>query len=307
MKRALTILMIAAAVALSGCGREESFTAPAFLHIDAFRVVPPAQNAVTLDEGFYTADIVAAVVFVHRKGSLTLDTIGHFRLPMTAPVLIDGEVDYMEVFPAVEQSGSSKSLTPFPAYKYIRINDTAFHSGDTMHLDTLTTTYSISRSDVLAYEMFEPTEGSLLFDSVMQWRPQAQSEACTGRGYGFVNVPDTVSYVPFYLDRDFYVSDETKNLYMELDSRSDVEFEVLMESAVVSGSNTTLKQVMRIRPSEEWVHIYVNLGRTWSEFSHNPKFRLHFRAYNLDGAGGEVRLDNVKLYTFYNSWLPYSN
>lgn len=295
------------AVLAGGCTPEGEMAAPSFLHVDAFRVVPPSQNAITLDEGFYTADIVAAVVYAHRKDCLTLDTIGHFRLPMTTPVLIDGEVDYVDIYPAVKQSGSSKSLTPFPAYRYIRIADTAFASLDTLDLGTLTTTYSLTRSDVLAYEMFEPTEGSLLFDSTMQWRPQSPDEACTGRGYGYVNVPDSASYIPFYLDRDFYVQDETKNLYMELDSRSDVEYEIFMESTAISGSNTTQKQVMRIRPSEDWVHVYVNLGRTWSEFNYNPKFRLHFRAYNLEGTGGELRLDNIKLYTFSNTWLPYSN
>ena len=290
-----------------GCTREGDAVVPSFLHIDALQVVPPSQNAVTMDEGFYTADIVAAVVYAHRKDCPTLDTLGHFRLPMTAPVLLNGDVDYIDIYPAVEQSGSSKSLTPYPAYRYIRITDTTFLPTDTLDLHTLRTTYSISRSDVLAYEMFEPTEGSLLFDSTMQWRPHAPDEACTGRGYGYVTVPDSATYVPFYLDRDFYVTDETKNLYMELDSRSDVEYEIFMESYVVSGSNSSQKQVMRIRPSDDWVHIYVNLGRTWSEFTYNPKFRLHFRAYNLDGTGGEVRLDNIKLYTFYNSWLPYSN
>ena len=83
MKRQTLVLMALTAILSWGCTREGDAVVPSFLHIDALQVVPPSQNAVTMDEGFYTADIVAAVVYAHRKDCPTLDTLGHFRLPMT--------------------------------------------------------------------------------------------------------------------------------------------------------------------------------------------------------------------------------
>ena len=201
----------------------------------------------------------------------------------------------MYISPAVKQGGSASILPTYPFYNRIRLNDTAVTSGDTLWLDTLTTTYTITRNDVLMYELFEPTEGSLLFDSVMQWRPVAPEEACTGMGYGYVPVPDSVYALTFGIDRDFVVTDPSTLLYLEFDVRSDLPFRVYMLTSELRGANPTLYSVMEVRASEEWVHIYANLGRTWAYVNHNPDFRIQFVAQNEEGVGGEVRLDNVRL------------
>ena len=287
----------------AGCERNTDFTAPSFLHIEAIKLVPPAQNAITLEDGFYTSDIVAAVVYVRRKESQSLDTLGHFRLPMTIPVLYSGDVDYIDIYPAVKQSGSATLLPAYPFYNRIRLSDTSLTSGDTLWLDTLTTTYNITRSDVLMYELFEPNEGSLLFDSVMQMR-HAPDEARSGRGYGFVTVNDSTYTTTFGIDRDFSVVnpqthrvDATRNVYLELDARSDVDFELFMEGSYVNGSAPSRVEVMTVYKSDEWAHLYINLWRTWKELNFCSTFRLSFTALNEDLVNGEVRLDNVRLLT----------
>ena len=45
------------------------------------------------------------------------------------------------------------------------------------------------------------------------------------------------------------------------------------------------------------LYLYINLGRTWSWFNHNPSFKLSFAALNPYGEEGDVRIDNVKLIT----------
>lgn len=289
---------------VAGCERNSDFTPPSFLHVEAIKLVPPAQNAITMEDGFYTSDIVAAVVYVRRKDSQHLDTIGHFRLPLTVPILYSGDVDYIDIYPAVKQSGSATILPAYPFYNRIRLTDTAITSGDTLWFDTLTTTYNITRSDVLMYELFEPTEGSLLFDSVMQWRPQSPDEACSGRGYGYVPVNDSTYTVTFGIDRDFSVVnpqthqvDPTRNVYLELDARSDVDFELFMEGAYINGSTTSRVEVMTVYKSEDWVHLYINLWRTWKELNYCTTFRLSFTAINDELVNGEVRLDNIRLLT----------
>ena len=161
--RLLPVLLI---MLCASCA-DDDFVAPSFLHIDAIDLVPPESNPITLDEGFYTSDIVACYVAIHYPGRSSLDTIGLFRLPFTVPIRHDGPIDYIELDPAVPQSGNSRLLPYYTFYKPITIrsgvlgtDSLRFVSGDTLCLDTLSTTYNISMSDIHMYELFEPTASS---------------------------------------------------------------------------------------------------------------------------------------------------
>ena len=291
-------LLLAALLALlfCSCTDDEDFVPPSFIHVDAIKVVPTSSNPISLDPGFYTSDIVACYVVAHYPETSKLDSIGLFQMPFTVPVLYSGEVDYFEFYPAVKQSGISGTLPYYTFYKPIRINSQTLTIGDTLRFDTLSTSYTLTLSDMQMFEPFEPTELSTLFDSIT-WHKYAAAEACTGQGYASVHVPDSVSNVPFAIKTDFYVSDPNRAVYLELDSRSDIRFEVYMESAYNSGGATDKQRVMVVYPSSHWQHLYINLGRTWSWFNHNPSFKLSFAALNPYGEEGDVRIDNVKLIT----------
>lgn len=300
----VSLLLVAAFCLLASCEHNDDFTPPSFLHVEAIQLVPAAQDPITTEAGFYTSDIMAAVVYVRRKSTTHLDTIGHFQLPFTVPILYSGDVEYIDIFPAVKQSGSATRLPYYNFYKRIRISDTTLTSGDTLYFDTMTTTYSITRNEVLMFEPFEPTEGSLMFDSIMQWRPHAPAEACSGQGYGFVPVNDSTYTVVFSIDRDFSVVnpqthqvDATRLVYLELDVRSDVDLGVYMEGAYLNGGTASRLGVMTVYKNDEWQHLYINLGRTWSYLNYCNTFRLSFTALNEDLINGEVRLDNVRLLT----------
>lgn len=280
----------------SACTDDKDFVPPSFLHVDAIKVVPTTSNPISLEPGFYTSDIVACYVVAHYPESSKLDSIGLFQLPFTVPVLHSGEVDYLEFYPAVKHSGVAGTLPYYTFYKPIRINSQTLVIGDTLRFDTLSTTYAISISDMQMFEPFEPTELSTLFDSIV-WHKYAASEACSGQGYASVHVPDSVTNVPFSIKTDFYVADPTRAVYLELDTRSDIRFEVYMESAYTSGGATEKQRVMVVNPSENWQHMYINLGRTWSWFNHNPSFKISFAALNPYGEEGDVRIDNVKVIT----------
>ena len=283
-------------LSLTACSDDEDFVPPSFLHVDAVKVVPPSSNAITLDPGFYTSEITALYVVAHRPGSYTLDTLGLFQLPFTVPVLLSGTLDYLEFYPAVKQSGIAGTLPYYTFYKPIHLTDITFNSGDTLRLDTLSTTYAIKLSDVQIYEFFEPTEGSLLFDSVT-WVKHDAAGACTGEGYALVHVPDSLSRVDFSIKHEFYVSDPSRIVYLELDTRSDIQFEVYMRSYYTTGGSPDVQRVMVVNPSDHWQHMYINLGRTWAWFNHNPQFSLSFAALNVGNKEGDIRLDNVKLIT----------
>lgn len=307
MKLSFRIIASLTLLLLVACNRDDDFVAPAFLHVDAVKVVPPESNPITVEDGFYTSEITSVYVVAHYPGTRHLDTIGLFELPFTVPILHSGEIDYFEFYPAVKQSGVAGAQPFYTFYKpitvrksNIRIGDTVYsdtlftRSGDTLRLDTLSTTYAIKLSDVLMFELFEPTSSSILFDSVT-WHKHEPSEACSGFGYASVHVPDTVASVPFSIRQEFYLGDPTKLLYLELDSRSDLRFEVYMEASYTTGGNTEVQRVMVVNPSDHWQHLYINLGRTWSWFNYSKTFKLSFAALNVDGKEGEIRIDNVKL------------
>lgn len=297
MMRLRGLSAVILALLLWGCGEKDSTVVPAFVHIDAIQLVTPTENAVTTDAGFYTSDIVAVRLVAHRANQTSLDTLGLYELPITAPVLCDGTLDYLEVTPTVQQSGSSKALIPYTFYKSIKLSNVSLHSGDTLNLGTLTTTYD-PIIGVLMYELFEPVYGSLKFDSVMIWEAHAPTEACTGEGYGRVHVLPTESSKDFSITNGFVVNDATLALYLELDTRSDMDFEVYMNSSYRQGGSIVREPVMVVRASDEWKHLYINLGRTWiNPFNNNPNFSLSFAALNVNGVEGDIRLDNIKLIT----------
>jgi hypothetical protein len=76
-----------------------------------------------------------------------------------------------------------------------------------------------------------------------------------------------------------------------------MRFEVYMHAAYETGGSEHQERVMVINPSNHWQHMYINLGRTWAWFNHQPEFRLSFAALNVDGTEGDIRIDNVKLLT----------
>lgn len=284
------------AFVLTAC--TDDFEPPAFLHVDGVSIVAPSQNAFTQDSGFYTSNIVAAYAVAHYPGASSVDTLGLFRLPFTVPVLHNGPVDYIEIYPAIPYSGIMSTLPYYPFYTRIHIGDTTLHSGDTLNLGTLQTTYDPLVDYPLIYEAFEPNEAGLLLDSV-EWIRHDREGARSGEGYGRVHVDPGVAHVDFAINTGnfFVVTDPTKLVYLELDIRSDLTTAVSMTSRRSSGANLDTRQVMNINPADRWTHLYINLGTTWADFNHHPEFKISFSALNTTGEGGDVYLDNLKILT----------
>lgn len=277
---------------------DEDFTPPAFLHIDAIDLVESSTFSYMSDSGFYRSDIVAAYVTVHYPDAAEEQNIGLFRLPFTTPILYDGTIDYIKIAPAIKQSGQITRLPYYTFYNRIKLSNVTVHTGDTLNLGTLHTTYE-SHAMPHLFEAFEPNEGSIsTFDSTIIWERNARGEACTGYGYGRIHVPDTTSHVDCAMKMSVYppVGDA---IYLELDIRSELPVEVQMYGRESSGGNESRKGVMVIYPSDTWKHLYINLYPTYKTFDHSSGayFRLVLSALNADLTGGEVRIDNVKILT----------
>lgn len=293
MRRLITPILLSLLL-LAACSREDDFQNPSFIRIEGFSVVPPATNAVTLEPGYYTSDISSCIVFAHFAGRTTVDTIGHFELPFATPVLYSGLIDSLEIYPAVRISGISGMQPWYDFYKPAVVRNVTLTPGDTLDLGTLTTTYLPYTVD-RHHDLFEPYYTSISFDSVT-WHQHSPDEACSGEGYISVFVPDSVSNKAFYLNHIFdTVLPARSTLYLELDTRSDILYEIYMHSSYTYGGSTDQQPVMRVYPSDHWQHLYILLGRTWSWFNYNPTFSLSFAALNTEGVSGTIRLDNVKI------------
>lgn len=294
LKKIFFPIILLAAYLFCAC-QDDLTETPSFIHVDSITLRVPDENAVTLEPGFYTSDIVAAYVVLHAKGESKVDTIGLFRLPFTAPVLRSGEMDYIEIAPAIEQSGSSKALPFYTFYERITFNNPVLKAGDTLDFGALTTTYE-SHVDVLMYQLFE-TEATSQFGDELAIEHNDTEGACSGQGYGYMHLTADQYSKEVEINRTFDVYDRTKLLYLELDSRGDLDFEVYMTSRYMTGGSTDKQPVMVVRKTDDWEHLYINLGRTWSYFGYFHEFKLSIVALNPDGVEGDIRLDNVRLLT----------
>ena len=285
---------------LASCGKEGDFVAPAFLHLDGIVLKPTP--SITTNEGFFTHEIVAAYVVAHYPGHSSVDTIGLFRTPFTIPVLFDGKADYIDIFPAVEQSGISGAMPYYTFYTPIHLtaaDSTTLHTGDTLNLGVDTTAYRPHPQvdSIQLFESFERPRAHISFKEPLEWIDNDAAGACTGSGYGRLAVAASDSYVTFDLRDTLIVLDPSKIVYLELDIRTDLPLSVYMRASRQSGAASELLPVMTVNPISHWQHLYINLGRTWSYFNHPQTFTLSFSAVNEDGTGGNVYIDNVKLLT----------
>lgn len=299
--RRLCTGLLATCCLLTACETADEYGEPSFLSIGAVVLEPTPGLSYTTRPGFCTADIVSCYVEAYFKGGSKVETLGLFELPFTVPVLHDAELEYLIVSPAIKISGISGMQSYYPFYTRDTLRNLTLAIGDTLRIDTARVRHRVGREGIRLFEPFEyspetPNEASLTLDSII-WHRNAPADACSGNGYASVHVPDTLHSVPFSINRDFTVVDPTSIIYLELDSRSDLPFEVYMHSRYTSGGAIEKQRVMVVNPSDHWQHIYINLGRTWVWFNSHPEFRISFAALNVGGQEGDIRIDNLKLLT----------
>ena len=296
---------------LNACKRfEGDVTVPAFIHIGSIDVVRQAYNAPSNEDGFYTSDIDVAELICYFEGDAAETRLGAFELPCTVPVLRHGKMKYLTINPAVKQNGVSGTQIDYPFYQPIHLEDVPLNAQDTTFLGTIDErtgdyclhTYYYPKSErlrVLAECYFEPTSFATCFDSNVTWVTNAPAEACTGQGYGRIHVDKTDSILTFgFVDSSEFDPGNSRILYMELEYKTDLPLYVHMLGFSTSqGSTITSKSVMCINPKNRWNKMYVNLGRTWSQFYYRTPISVYFQVVNDKGVEGDILIDNIKVIT----------
>ena len=85
---------------------------------------------------------------------------------------------------------------------------------------------------------------------------------------------------------------------MELEYKTDLPLYVhMLGYSTTEGSTITSKSVMCINPKDRWNKLYINLGRTWSQFLYRSPIAIYFQAVNEQGVEGDIYIDHIKVIT----------
>ena len=258
---------------------------PAYLHLDRIDIVPQAQNAPSVEPGFYTSIVDAVQLVCWFEGDESETNLGVYQMPFTIPVLRHGTAKYIRVVPVVKQNGIAGSRIAYPYYQVIQLDNVALAPDSVTRLGRFDSVanqwylqanyYSRDLIDILSEDYFEPTSFSINFDSM----------------------PDSATVANFSITTP-YSPANTKILYLEMDYKTDLDLYINMLGFTLSTSGTaTSNSVMTLYPNSQWQKIYINLGRTWRQFNYNTPITLFFQVANPDHKGGRVMLDNVKVIT----------
>ena len=298
-------------LAFSSCQKfQGDVTVPAFIHIGSIDVVRQAQNAPSNEDGFYTSDIDVVELVCYFEGDAAETSLGAYELPCTVPVLRHGKMKYLTINPAVKQNGVSGAHIDYPFYQPIRLEEVPLAAEDTTFLGTydeatgdyLLHTHYYPKGNqlrVLAECYFEPTSFATCFDSNVTWVTNDPGGACTGQGYGRIHVGERDSLITFgFTDSSEFDPGSARTLYMELEYKTDFPLYIhMMGFSTSQGSTITSKSVMCINPKDRWNKMYINLGRTWSQFYYRTPISVYFQIVNEQGVEGDILIDNIKVIT----------
>ncbi len=299
---------LAVSVAAVSCNKfKGDVEVPAYLHLDRIDIVPQAQNAPSVEPGFYTSIIDAVQLICWFEGDEAETTLGVFQLPCTVPVLKHGKAAYVRVVPVVKQDGIAGTRIAYPYYQTITLNDVRLAPDSVTNLGRYDSAneqwylqghyFTREHIEVLCEDYFEPTSFTTNFDSTVTWVRNDPENACSGQGYALFDPADSLTVATLTLNTVFSPA-ATKILYLEMDYKTDMDLYIVMLGHTVSNSSTaSTKSVMTLYPNSKWQKIYINLGRTWSQFNYNTPIRIFFQTANPDHKEGKVMLDNVKVIT----------
>ena len=280
---------------------------PAYVHLDRIDIVPQAQNAPSVEAGFYTHIVDAVQLICWFEGDEAETNLGVYQLPFTVPVLRQGTAKYFRVVPVVKQNGIAGSRIAYPYYQTIKLDNIRLAADSVTHLGRHDSArrqwylqgnyFTRDKLGILCEDYFEPTSFSTHFDTSVTWVRNDPENACTGQGYALFAPPDSLTVASFAINTLFSPV-ATKILYLEMDYKTDLDLYVIMLGHTVSSSGTaSTKSVMTLYPNNSWQKIYINLGRTWSQFNYNTPIQIFFQTANPDHKEGRVMLDNVKIIT----------
>lgn len=293
--------LVAALLLLASCNKfEGEQTVPAFISIDAIKVVDDPANSWLVDqnEGFYSQLIDAVQIQVLNADVDSEMVVGTFQLPCVVPVLQNGPMRRVRITPVIKQNGISGTRIYYPYFKEVVLDTVVLNPFDTVRLDTVTTHY-FSRNiiSVPFKEYFEPYQATTMLSSAVQILNKAigGDTVLTDHGCGVVRVKADQKTVNFWAKDSVSVPIANSYLYLEMDYWSDFSFSVGFNNPMIAGGQNEINSAMMIYPNKGWQKIYINLGKLWKWYNSYRYIKLYFTIVNSEGKEGNLFLDNMKL------------
>jgi hypothetical protein len=222
------------------------------------------------------------------------DNLGAYGLPISIPVLQEGDVDFI-VNAGIKESGQSGVRVTYPFYRP----------------DTFT--LNVQRGQTyIHHPVFSYRQGSL-FTFVDDFDSGNGFSVSSGK-VGVITAPDPNINPAFggfrclYLNTDVdsavetgtiqaYDLPEGQEIWLEIDYKAEVPFNVGFYGLYNSGSVAKVF-AMFVTQQTEWKKVYVKLSLLVGQ-TRADTYRIYFEALRPYGSGGgKVYIDNVKLVHF---------
>ena len=267
------ITYLVALLIISACQKEETDGTPAYIKIDN----------ITISNTTITQNITDVWVYIDDQLQ------GAYELPANFPVLAVGE-HKLRVKAGIKSNGIASSRIAYPFYT--SFIDTVIFTPD----QRITVNPTVSYLDSAHFAIFEDFEspGVELEITTISDTALLEFTDSLGNQYGGGVLNDSLVTFEIATDELLDLPQAGAPVFLELDYKCNTQFIV---GVYVNFPQSVLqKDLLRIKPKDDWNKIYINLTSTISEGVGAESFKVFIgmkRDFSL--YKNELYFDNVKL------------
>jgi hypothetical protein len=260
------------------CKKMPNGGVPIYLEIDTVLV------SSTLDQGSASHKITD--VWVTANG----ENRGVYPLPAKIPILASGDVRFI-VSAGIRDNGISSTRAEYAFYNVDEFVLNGTESGKTYTRNSVFTYLSGAK-----FAFKESFEGGNAFENLTRITSNVDANVYEGAAAGKMSLGPNDTAVVAYNTNGFPITGAGKEVYLELDYKSDAFFEVGL--ITTKGGVLGNYYKMTIAPKSEWNKIYINLSNEAGTIVAD-EYRLYFKIAKLaDGTTATTYIDNIKVVQF---------
>ena len=252
------------------CQKEKTDAIPTYLKLDS----------IILDDGNTTSNITDAWVYINDQLQ------GVYEIPAKFPVL-EKSSQVLRVRAGIKSNGIASSRIAYPFYA--SFFDTIIFTAD----QTITINPIVRYMDSLPAPWLEDFEGGLKLDTDSLNFSIDYFNGIDNK-YGEITLEDSIFLSEITTFELPELPQAGAPVFLELDYKSNTQF--LVGIYVNYLQDVLQKDLLWIKPKEDWSKIYINLTQTISEGVNATSFKVFIRMgrdFSLDK--NQLYLDNVKV------------
>ena len=292
MRRSYLILF--SVILLHSCKNQEA-KIPAYITVTDFKLQTNFSK-----EGSASSKITTIWVEANNE------EIGVFELPVTFPLIADGNTDLV-ITPGINLNGAQSYRNIYEFYEpFTRTYNISPEQELTISSANATgpVTEYVEDAEILILEDFEgagtnfqktlKSEADLLLTSDANEIFKEAGLVEDNKKSGKVVMPNGNSLIEFESIQSYILPQYGSNVYLEVNYKCDVQ--VTFGVFVNEPGQRIQAPVVTVLPSEEWNKIYINLVTEVSAYPSANNFQIFFGAVNSDAnANKTIFIDNLKL------------